>query len=162
MGSHTLSATCPARIRYQHQIPTVDNAARMNRLTVPLGETSRPASASTATIVAISLTRVFVSRALVDFDRSCESFARRQGCFDTCTLAGRGAAMTRKIVGEEPKHGQQQKGGRGEMDRVYYKSSISAEAKPVVAPQELYRASWRGAQAPSRRGLVGQNRDRPG
>ena len=39
-------------------------------------------------IVAISLTSVFVSRALVDFDRSWESFTRRQGCFEMCTLAG--------------------------------------------------------------------------
>jgi hypothetical protein len=39
-------------------------------------------------IVAISLTSVLVSRALVDFDRSWESFARRQGCFEMCTLAG--------------------------------------------------------------------------
>src|SRR2546429_6531717 len=77
-------------------MPHVDSETRKNRLTVPLGETSRLASASTATIVAISFTSVFVSRALVDFDRSRESFTRRQGCFDTCTLAGRGAAMTRK------------------------------------------------------------------
>ena len=67
---------------------------QMKRLTVPLDETSRLASASTAMIVAISLTSVFVSRALVDFDRNWESFARTQGCLDTCTLAGRAVAIT--------------------------------------------------------------------
>lgn len=67
---------------------TLTGGREKKRLTVPLGEISRPASASTPMIVAISLTSVFVSRALVDFDRSWESFARRQGCFEMCTLAG--------------------------------------------------------------------------
>jgi len=70
------------------QLRTLTSRREKKRLTVPLGETSRPASASTAKIVAISLTSVFVSRALVDFDRSWESFTRRQGCFEMCTLAG--------------------------------------------------------------------------
>ena len=70
------------------RLRTLTGGREKKRLTVPLGETSRPASASTAMIVAISLTSVLVSRALVDFDRSWESFARRQGCFEMCTLAG--------------------------------------------------------------------------
>jgi hypothetical protein len=70
------------------RLRTLTGEREKKRLTVPLGETSRLASASTAMIVAISLTSVFVSRALVDFDRSWESFARRQGCFEMCTLAG--------------------------------------------------------------------------
>ena len=63
------------------------------RLTVPLDETLRPASASTAMMVAISWTSVLVSRAFVDLERSCDSLARTQGCFETCTLAGRALAM---------------------------------------------------------------------
>ena|SRR5271168_3293022 len=70
------------------RLRTLTGGREEKRLTVPLGETSRLASASTAIIVAISLTSVFVSRALVDFDRSWESFTRRQGCFEMCTLAG--------------------------------------------------------------------------
>jgi hypothetical protein len=70
------------------RLRTLTSGREKKRLTVPLGETSRPASASTAKIVAISLTSVFVSLALVDFDRSWESFTRRQGCFEMCTLAG--------------------------------------------------------------------------
>jgi len=36
----------------------------------------------------MSLTRIFVSRAVVECDRNWESFARRQGCVETWTLAG--------------------------------------------------------------------------
>lgn len=47
-------------------------------------------SASHPIIRAISLTRAFVSREVVEADRSWESFAWRQGCLETWTLAGRG------------------------------------------------------------------------
>ena len=70
------------------RLRTLTGGREKKRLTVPLGETSRPASASTAMIMAISLTSVLVSRALVDFDRNWESFARRHGCLEMCTLAG--------------------------------------------------------------------------
>ena len=42
---------------------------------------------------AISCTRVFVSRASVCFERNCESFAWRQGCWEMCTLVGREVGM---------------------------------------------------------------------
>jgi hypothetical protein len=90
------------------QLRTLTGGREKKRLTIPLGETSRPASASTPMIVAISLTSVFVSRALVDFDRSWESFARRQGCFEMCTLAGSVVAIMivrRREVKEEKKEG---------------------------------------------------------
>ena len=65
------------------------------RLTVPLDIVWRhPASASHPTISAISWTRAFVSRALVLLDRNWESLARRQGCWETCTLAGKGIPMS--------------------------------------------------------------------
>ena len=60
-------------------------------LTVPLEVTSNPvANASQPTISAISWTKALVSRALVLWDRSCDSFAHKHGCWETCTLDGRG------------------------------------------------------------------------
>jgi hypothetical protein len=56
--------------------------------TVPLDETSKPARASQPTIVAISLINELTSRAFVLWDRSWESFARTQGCFETWALGG--------------------------------------------------------------------------
>ncbi|KAL9575869.1 MAG: hypothetical protein Q9212_007616, partial [Teloschistes hypoglaucus] len=46
------------------------------------------AKASHATMRAISWTNVFVPRALVSLERSCESFARRQGWVEIWTLVG--------------------------------------------------------------------------
>jgi hypothetical protein len=90
------------------RLRTLTGGCEKKRLTIPLGETSRPASASTAMIVAISLTSVLVSRALVDLDRSWESFARRHGCFEMCTLAGSVVviAIVRRREVEERKEGR--------------------------------------------------------
>jgi hypothetical protein len=61
------------------------------RGTVPLEVTDTlVASASHPIISAISFTRAFVSREVVDEERSWESFACRQGCLETWTLGGRG------------------------------------------------------------------------
>lgn len=57
------------------------------RLTVPVDIVCNPdASASHATIRAMSWTKVLVSRALASLDRSWESFARRQGWVEIWTL----------------------------------------------------------------------------
>ena len=62
-----------------------------DRLTVPLDiDCNDEPKASHPTISAISWISVFVSRAVASLDRSCESFARRHGCGDTCTLVGNG------------------------------------------------------------------------
>ena len=51
------------------------------------------ASASQPTMRLMSWINCFVSRAVVDWDRNWESFARRQGCVETCTLSGNEPAM---------------------------------------------------------------------
>ena len=51
------------------------------------------ASASQSTTFAISCTRLLTPRASAVAERSCESLARRQGCEEMWTLAGKGAAM---------------------------------------------------------------------
>lgn len=43
---------------------------------------------------------VLVSRAFVDFDRSWDNFARKQGCLETWTFEGRLEAMVRRISSE--------------------------------------------------------------
>jgi hypothetical protein len=70
--------------------------------------------------------------------------------------------MTRKIVGEEPKHGQQ-KGRRGEMARVYYKAAKSVRTQNRWSrPKSFYR-ELEGRTSPRQQGAwVGQPRDRPG
>jgi hypothetical protein len=55
----------------------------------PLVVTKPTAVASTATMVAISCSRVFVSLELVLLDLSCESLACTHGCRDTWTFVGR-------------------------------------------------------------------------
>lgn len=50
----------------------------------------KAASASTARNNEISWTRALVSFGDALAERSCESFASRQGCVETCTLEGRG------------------------------------------------------------------------
>ena len=58
--------------------------------TVPDVLTFHPAAnASTPRMVAISWTRLRVSRVVVDADRSWESLAWRRGWEETCTLEGR-------------------------------------------------------------------------
>ena len=60
------------------------------RLTVPLELVCNPdARASHPSIRAISWTKAFVSRALVPLERSCDSLARRHGCWEMWTLGGR-------------------------------------------------------------------------
>lgn len=49
----------------------------------------KAASASTARNNEISWTRALVSFGDALAERSCESFASRQGCVETCTLEGR-------------------------------------------------------------------------
>lgn len=53
---------------------------------------------------AMSLTNCFVSRVVVEEERSCESFARRQGCEETWTLEGREAMAIVEGVEEESEH----------------------------------------------------------
>ena len=48
------------------------------------------AKASQPRINAISLTKALASLALVCLERNCDSFARRQGCLETCKFAGSG------------------------------------------------------------------------
>jgi len=68
------------------------------RLTVPLGATSKHvASASQPIIIAISCTKAFVSLEAVLCDRSLESFALRQGWRETWTLGGNIEAMRGRI-----------------------------------------------------------------
>jgi hypothetical protein len=63
-------------------------------LTTPVWAVERPcAKASQPTIVEISWTRVFVSLAFVDEDRSWLSFARRHGWEETWTFGGREEAI---------------------------------------------------------------------
>lgn len=52
--------------------------------------------ASQARIVVISWTRSFVSRVDAAWERSCDSFARRQGCAETWTLAGKDEPMMQR------------------------------------------------------------------
>lgn len=59
-------------------------------LTVPLDVVCKEvAKASQPRMRAISCTRAFVSRALMELERSWESLAIRQGCLEMWTLGGR-------------------------------------------------------------------------
>lgn len=61
---------------------------------MPLVVTWRPvAKASTAIMEEISWTRSLVSRGVVLSERSWESFAWRQGCWETLMLGGRDMMM---------------------------------------------------------------------
>ena len=63
---------------------------KLYQLTVPdFFEFKHTANASTPMMVAISLTRLRVSRVDVDWERSWESLALRQGWEDIWTLVGR-------------------------------------------------------------------------
>ena len=58
------------------------------KLTLPTVATWRPARASVPNIRVMSCTNCFVSFALIDFERSCDTFALRQGCCEMWTLEG--------------------------------------------------------------------------
>ena len=58
------------------------------KLTVPTVTTSRPARASVPKISVISCSSCLVAFASVDLERSCDSFALKQGCRDMWTLEG--------------------------------------------------------------------------
>lgn len=65
---------------------------------MPVSTVLRPcAKASQPTMVAISCTRVFVSRAVVELDLRVLSLARTHGCWETWTLGGKGAAMIQVV-----------------------------------------------------------------
>ena len=80
------------------------------KLTVPMLVVSNPARASIPRIRDISWTSCFVSRALVDLDRSCEIFARKQGCWETWTLLGREAILSNSSRKEDLSRSHQRSG----------------------------------------------------